>query len=293
MIEILTEIRLRLISYSVQDGMVFISMTSDHLLARTAQYQIKYSSNRGARRRGESRFIGQPPIMSIHHHGDGTMSTEQARARRLFDIGQQDEECNYRTAQIPADFEVLNGPAFRVTTECSDDDSDETSSFLRRPPNRFGGPSFEESDDEDLLSPIRDEYPLEHELPSLGPAEIPAHATRPTRSVRLRLGARSDHPPAATVTDPPVETRTIDGPQSTGLEAGSATGEELMAPHARFFIERDKSKCTVRFDPPVSGRFILLKMWSPNQDAKGNIDIESVVAKGFAGPRLFPGVVLR
>jgi len=66
-----------------------------------------------------------------------------------------------------------------------------------------------------------------------------------------------------------------------------------MAPHARFFIERDKSKCTVRFDPPVSGRFILLKMWSPHHSPSGNIDIQSVVARGFAGPRFFPAVSLR
>jgi hypothetical protein len=66
-----------------------------------------------------------------------------------------------------------------------------------------------------------------------------------------------------------------------------------MAPHARFFIERDKSKCTVKFDPPVSGRFILLKMWSPQHTPGGNIDIQSVVAKGFAGPRFFPAVTLR
>jgi hypothetical protein len=72
-----------------------------------------------------------------------------------------------------------------------------------------------------------------------------------------------------------------------------AVGGELMAPHARFFIERDKSKCTVKFDPPVSGRFILLKMWSPHHSASSNIDIQSVVAKGYAGPRFFPAVQMR
>lgn len=231
--------------------------------------------------------------MSIRHHGDGTMSTEQARARRLFDIGQQDEECNYRTAQIPADFEIFHGPPFQVTTECSDDDSDDAPSFLHRSPNQLSGRLFEESDDESYLSPAVDDYALEQELPSLHPRVIPAPTTRPTRSVRLRLGAHRDHPSATSSAEPIAEAQTTEPLQSASQEAGSSTGEELMAPHARFYIERDKSKCTVRFDPPVSGRFILLKMWSPNQDAKGNIDIESVVAKGYAGPRLFPGVVLR
>jgi len=76
-------------------------------------------------------------------------------------------------------------------------------------------------------------------------------------------------------------------------EAIRAVGGELMAPHAKFFIERDKSKCTVKFDPPVTGRFILLKMWSPHHSASSNIDIQSVVAKGFAGPRFFPAIQMR
>ena len=80
-------------SYSVQEGMVFISMSSDDLLARTAQYQIQYSPPRP--RRSGSREL--PPIMSIRHNDDGTMTTAQARARRLYNIGLEDEECDYRT----------------------------------------------------------------------------------------------------------------------------------------------------------------------------------------------------
>lgn len=68
---------------------------------------------------------------------------------------------------------------------------------------------------------------------------------------------------------------------------------ELMAPRAQFFIEQGKSKCTIRFDPPVSGRYVLLKMWSPKHRPGGNIDIQSVTVKGFAGPRFFPAVKLR
>lgn len=37
-----------------------------------------------------------------------------------------------------------------------------------------------------------------------------------------------------------------------------------------------------------SGKYILLKLWSPAKDQ--NIDIQSIVAHGFAGPRFFPAV---
>ncbi len=65
-----------------------------------------------------------------------------------------------------------------------------------------------------------------------------------------------------------------------------------MAPHAKFSIDNDvgKNVCTIRFEPPVSGTFVLLKMWNPHHDPSKNIDIQSVVVKGFAGPRFFPSV---
>ncbi|TVY88729.1 hypothetical protein LAWI1_G005650 [Lachnellula willkommii] len=113
----------------VQEGMVFISMTSDDLLARTAQYQIQYSPPRD--RRSASELSNElPPILSIRHHDDGSMTAAQARARRLYDIGLRDEDCDYRTAQIPSDF-TTNAPPFQVTTECSDSEDDVSSARQR------------------------------------------------------------------------------------------------------------------------------------------------------------------
>jgi hypothetical protein len=80
---------------------------------------------------------------------------------------------------------------------------------------------------------------------------------------------------------------------STSGSSSRSKENALMAPLAWFFIEKDKSKCAIKFDPPVSGRFILLKMWSPHHTQAGNIDIQSVVAKGFAGPRFFPAGKMR
>ncbi|RMY19669.1 hypothetical protein D0866_12741, partial [Hortaea werneckii] len=52
---------------------------------------------------------------------------------------------------------------------------------------------------------------------------------------------------------------------------------------ASFAIKKGKHKVAVRFDPPISGRFILLKLWA----GRGNVDVQSVIAKGFGGPRFF------
>ncbi|CZR54637.1 uncharacterized protein PAC_04521 [Phialocephala subalpina] len=255
----------------VQEGMVFISMSSDDLLARTAQYQIQYSPPRP--RRSTSRPNDLPPIMSVRHNDDGTMTTAQARARRLYNIGLEDEDCDYRTAQIPPEF-AENAPAFQVTTECSDSEGEETRTHPSRSRlHRVMGLRFEESEDSDE-EPTAEQTSAWHEDYILNMGRSPRLRRRETAS-NITLAEAEEASQIAT------------------QEAVRAVGGELMAPHAKFFIERDKSKCTVRFDPPVTGRFILLKMWSPHHSASSNIDIQSVVAKGFAGPRFFPAIEMR
>lgn len=246
-------------------------MSSDDLLTRTAQYQIQYSPPRP--RRSASRSNDLPPIMSVRHNDDGTMTTAQARARRLYNIGLEDEDCDYRTAQIPPEF-AENAPAFQVTTECSDSEGEETRIHPSRSRlHRVMGLRFEESESSDEEPPAEQTSPW-HEDYILNMGRSPRLRRRETAS-NITLAEAEEASQIAT------------------QEAVRAVGGELMAPHAKFFIERDKSKCTVRFDPPVTGRFILLKMWSPHHSASSNIDIQSVVAKGFAGPRFFPAIEMR
>lgn len=247
----------------VQEGMVFVSMTSDHLLTRTAQYQIQYSATLPGRTERESQPL--TPIVSIRHNEDGsTMTHAQIRARRLYNIGMEDEDNSVRIAQIPSEFNV-SPPPFRVTTECSDDEGDDPTPGEDWPPHvGIGSLPFEsESSDEEENSP---DYSF--------------------REAFRRFRRRRNRPSNALA-------EALEAAQVATQEAVRAVGGELMVPHARFFIERNRSKCTIKFDPPVSGRFILLKMWSPRRDPNANIDIQAVVAKGFAGPRFFPSVELR
>ncbi len=248
----------------VQAGMVFVSMTSDHLLNRTAQYQIQYSPARSSSRRTEREMQPLNPIVSIRHNEDGsTMTRAQVRARRLYNIGLDDEDNEVAIAQIPSEFNV-SPPPFQVTTECSDDEADDINVRLnRRTPNRIGSLPFEsDSSDDD------------------GPDDFSISGTD-YRSRRRRNRSSTALAEAA------------EAVQVATQEAVRAVGGELMTPNARFYIEPHKSKCTIRFDPPISGRFILLKMWNPRSGSHPNIDIQAIVAKGFAGPRFFPSVELR
>ncbi|KAI1429387.1 hypothetical protein F5Y12DRAFT_782089 [Xylaria sp. FL1777] len=248
----------------VQVGMVFVSMTSDHLLNRTAQYQIQYSSARSSSRRIERETQPLNPIVSIRHNEDGsTMTRAQVRARRLYNMGLDDEDNEVAVAQIPSEFNV-SPPHFQVTTECSDDEADDINVRLnRRAPNRIGSLPFE-SDSSDDEEP--DDFPISG-------TDYWSRRRRNRSSTTLAEAAEA------------VQVAT--------QEAVRAVGGELMTPNARFYIEPHKSKCTIRFDPPISGRFILLKMWNPRRNTHPNIDIQAIVAKGFAGPRFFPSVELR
>lgn len=263
--------------HRVREGMVFVAMNQDDTLSRTAQYQIQYApkseDDPWAEDGTESRLYipDSRHIISIRHHDDGTTST---RARRSYPYRRgdnDDDDDEYRTAQMPEEFASLM-PDFRITTECSDDededddDCDAPRPSRRRTPNRIGSLPFETHDsDSDDHNPFGSEDFTDD------------HPRRQRDRDRSNLSLAEAWEAHATATQ----------------EAIRAVGGELLTPHARFFIEKKKNKCTIRFDPPVSGRFILLKMWNSRHDPDSNIDIQSVMARGFAGPRYFPSVELR
>ncbi|EZF73810.1 hypothetical protein H105_04335 [Trichophyton soudanense CBS 452.61] len=90
-------------------------------------------------------------------------------------------------------------------------------------------------------------------------------------------------------------------------ETGQNQESDTMQPVARFAIEHERAAVQIRFNPPVyvllfvlsslthdmflltryrSARYILIKMWALYNP--GRMDIESIIAHGFAGPRFFP-----
>lgn len=251
---------------------MFVSMHHDDRLSRTERYQIPYAAKSGRQGSAGSEDLdeyAQPtsPVVTLRRR-DGTV--ELRRRNSLFSLGRDDDEPedendededededdddDYSLAQIPREFATTSLPPFNVTMECSDDE-DPAPRVGRHAPNRIGSLPFESDDSEDygnLDDPFFDEF----------------------GAFRLR-----------------EESPSIEDPESAAA-AMAPSGGDLLVPHARFNIEKGRSKCTIRFDPPISGRFVLLKMWSPRQSAGSNIDIQSVVARGFAGTRYFPSMTL-
>ncbi|ROV99020.1 hypothetical protein VSDG_03677 [Cytospora chrysosperma] len=250
-------------SSPVREGMVFVSMASDEVLARTAQYQIQYvpsSENRNTAAEQDNRI----PILSVRHNEDGTTSSvTRVRQRRFHLNSRLEEAADHKTAVFPVD--PLPFPV-TVATDCSDTEESPHQRLRREPPNRIGLLPFESDDSEDgedAFGTWNDEIQFEDDDDS------PPPMYRHTQDMTFAEAAEAS--------------------QLATQEAVRAVGGELLAPHAKFFIEKGKNRCTIKFDPPVSGRYILLKMYHPSD----NIDIQGVVAKGFAGPRYFPSVDLR
>ncbi|KAK5989191.1 hypothetical protein PT974_10691 [Cladobotryum mycophilum] len=241
-------------SHPVREGMVFIAMDQDDMFNRTAQYYIQYAQTQ--RNRG-------------------------SWARRSY-LYRADEDDDSRVPQMPEEFAV-NLPDFRITTECSDDEDDDEygSRPFREPPPNIGSLPFEnqDSDSDDLRNPFGSEDQAD---------DLLLHHSR--RQIIQEARRERERDSAGNVSLEEALDAHINATQEALRAVG---GGELLTPHARFFIEKRKSKCTIRFDPPVSGRFILLKMWSSQHESGSNIDIQSVTARGFAGPRYFPAVELR
>ncbi|KAK4146297.1 uncharacterized protein C8A04DRAFT_35019 [Dichotomopilus funicola] len=339
-------------SCPVREGMVFASMEQDDLFTRTAQYQIQYqprNHRRGAvyvPGQGDSQTrTGSQPLRaysySVHDDDDDNGDEDD------------DEHEETRSAQIPPEFTTFSHP-FHVTTEHSEDEDDDAGRLPharpppRRTPNRIGTLPFEsDSDDDDnddddeeeehiqiFGGPYRHWPPVNAPLTQTTRVRRRYHHPRPRNpnqsNVDLPSSGRateSNNPTpnynpntsgatATSGTGPMTLDQAREASQLATQEAVRAVGGELMAPLAHFFIEKEHNKWIVRFDTPVSGRFLLLKLWSPHphqSDGTGgqggggmaggggrggftdltgtaggqrNIDIQAVVAKGFAGPRL-------
>lgn len=261
---------------------MFVSMHHDDRLSRTSQYQIPYyakparQSSGGSEDRARERDMRPAaPVLTMRRR-DGTV--EVRRRNSVFGLGiddddlededddnmddddEDDDEVDYRLAQVPREFAAPSLPPSNVTMECSDDEAADSSFRMgRHAPNRIGSLPFESDDSEDGYNNLDD--PFFDDFNTFGLREM---------STSLED------------TEPHVMSQ----------ESARGSGGDLMVPHARFHIEKGRSKCTLHFNPPISGRFLLLKMWSPRKRTAENIDIQSVVAKGYAGSRYFPSVTL-
>ncbi|KGY14732.1 hypothetical protein PABG_12418 [Paracoccidioides brasiliensis Pb03] len=278
----------------IQEGMIFVSMTSDELLARTAQYQIVYSPSRlrSRRRRHARGHFSQRYLSSTR---SPLQSLERAALTGPGSWSDSDNEPTTLSSNTRFSIHRSSSSDLRITTQFndkSDDDinNEDPSSLadidrmrLEQLESEVICPDFDTDSDGSYElaadSLLRDQLRLRRRMRQVVNA-VEAVGNLTSRG-RRRL--------APSLIEPSSSLRSRDALNHSNATSSSDT--EVMKPHARFFIEKEKSMVSIKFDPPVSGRFILIKLWSPFSG--GNIDIQSVVAHGFAGPRFFPAMQFR
>lgn len=238
---------------------MFVSMASDEVFTRTAQYKLKYIQSQDSRHSNAERD-SNIPIVSVRHNEDGTTTARLRRRGVHYSNIRNEDPLDYRTAVFPAD--PLPFP-HTIATDCSEPEDHQAQSRSRRP--RIGTLPFESDSSEDGENTLGWD-PIGFDDDDDSP---PPHYQRRTQDMTLAEAAEAS--------------------QLATQEAVQAVGGKLLRPHAKFFIEKGRNRCTIKFDPPVTGRFVLLKMYHPSD----NIDIQGLYLKGFAGPRYFPSVQLR
>ncbi|KAL4883267.1 hypothetical protein BJY04DRAFT_29423 [Aspergillus karnatakaensis] len=287
----------------IQAGMVFVSMSADDILARTAQYQIQYASSRS--RRGGHRRSGMQPSQEYLNSYRTPLQTLERAALIGFDCSSDSDTDASELPGAASSHPIDQTAEFRVTTEYDERLNDPDHELFRDIFTSGQQAELARLESGAPIHPMEDDFICsETEESSSDEDDSPdTHAfnsrrrelQRRVRAMRRQYSMEQDeiprrrHIPNTMQPIPPSAPSAAPAPRSGPTTRPSNSG--LMKPLAQFFIKRPKSSVSLIFDPPPSGRYILIKLWSPFN--AGNIDIQSVTAHGFAGPRFFPAAGTR
>lgn len=227
----------------IQEGMVFVSMAYDELLARTSQHRVQYFNN--SRHRQNRR---QPPSQE---YLNSVRSPLQSLERTTLNNPESRSESGNEAANLtgpagPGAFNPMAG--FRVTTEY-DENSDE--GIYGDQENDDELPSVAEIErlrmeqmEEDLLcsdsesdSDDDDDATEEVGVFNRRRRELLRHIRQLEEEAARERHRRAHHTRELT---PSVRYYPEFDPPDNGL----------LRPNARFFIERSKSMVSIKFDPP-------------------------------------------
>ncbi|KAL6708209.1 hypothetical protein ACN47E_003393 [Coniothyrium glycines] len=300
----------------VQEGLVFVAMSADDLLSSTSAYNLQYQAPMSPTASSPDEDEEQ---LSLREAIDDPLIWQQSRRATQEDMEERIENLRLRSERLnaasaslisslrsdrerrnilrqmvehedevdgdhcehgtedpysgPAGISAPTPPPFTVTTASEENESETSEEApsaaimadrLRRE-SRWR-PTSDEEDDGAVPRPGT----LRRPAAALNYTAYAERRERRDQRIGPLQASRIAVPSRIEPVDPILDT------------------ESLIAPHARFFIAKNRNKITIQFTPAISGKHVLLKFWSPKHD--GNIDIESVQFHGFSGPRYFPAM---
>ncbi len=228
--------------------MIFVSMESSNLLARTSCYRMyepdddneecsnlfsaELNENRPLSRRRDSnahRTI-PPPISnsiprSVRHNNDTTSTSFSSNPFPLLDLDDDSTPPPPRTIMPP------ETSGFKVTTTCDSPSSDE-----------------EETSSPATLADLsrRDHFPPAYHI--VPPDEELQDDLDQAMQRARELGLPSSHRHRRRRRGKPSRIEAVLPPGSSDTDTEV---QRVLPPHAKFFIQREKSVVSVKFDPPV------------------------------------------
>jgi hypothetical protein len=262
-----------LTTFSVQEGLVFVSMTADELLAGTAAYQLQYCSYSPGMsplsstsdydeqlslrealedpdvwqtsRRTESddveARIERLRIRTRLLNAESNLRAELDRRRSDFLPADADDDvfgdnCDYiadGSYSAAAGVSAPTPPPFTVTTASEDEESDSNEEL----------PSAAIIADrlrrESRWRPNSDD---DEDEPRFGPLRrAPPLEYTSYREWRRRQDRHAE----------PIRASRLGGPSRIEPSDTAAASETLIQPHARFFIAKNKNKITIKFHPAM------------------------------------------
>lgn len=235
----------------IQEGMIFVSMTSDDLLERTEQYQIQYSPHR--RRCRRSRGTGTRPsleYLNSYRYPLQALEREVLTDSDHYSDSEMESNTATRAGQYYPDSTPDNPvPEFRVTTEYDDKSEDGGDENREDDEDVPSATEIERIDmeqfDDDLLCPEDEESDSDddNELSAFNRGRL--EMRRQMRALRGQDDVLRRRRMAPSLIEPVGPAR-----GSSSQAGGASHTPEVMKPHARFFIEREKSMVSIKFDPP-------------------------------------------
>lgn len=226
--------------------MVFVSMTSDDLLARTAQDQAYFS---GSRRRRRYRRGTQPSQEYLNSYRSPLQSLQRDSDTVPFHASASDPIAGFRvTTAYDDDFDASQ-PHQPNEPQQNNNNNDNN--------NREESPSFEEIErlqmgqlEDDMACSDSDESGSDSTSDwDVSTSQFDAFY-RHNRTMQSRLRASRRHQQQQRQRQ--VPSSFVDPPASAPAEADAFAQQHngLLKPHAQFYIERAQSMVNIKFDPP-------------------------------------------
>ncbi|KAI9888946.1 MAG: hypothetical protein M1814_006124 [Vezdaea aestivalis] len=254
----------------IQEGLVFMAMKHENMISHAAPYRPRYTPPGQDPNEAFLSTYGNDPSQAAREPYTWMTTAEQNQNQRNAATAEPLEP-PYEGTFLDDDFLMIPRPCVTVTSANLGSVQATTHNFQSRH-RRLTREMEELPHNFDTDTEAEDE--VFGTTQTLGDPSEPGWGSAASRSRRPGHPWRNDKPSRIEIV-----------PNQPGNYPENHLFLPPKPPHAKFFMEKASDSCSISFNPPISSRYVLLRLFSP---APGkNIDLQNISVYGFAGPRFF------